>query len=166
MKKIISLMALSLIISQQSMAENSLSTLQHVKTDDCTIDELKRTIIETAQSPFKDENGLTVIEEGLGMTLQQKEAQASIKAIDAVPQFKVSEYNDEMLQAEGLVKNAEYGKKITLSPKTYLVNYVKSSSRKGKIEKGIVKIRITCTVDKASENSPLEYSARLIDFTK
>lgn len=173
MKKIFVTAILGILLTQSVFAEQSMSKLEHVSTTSCDFAEIKRTIRKTADRVmFPDptdssaKKNLSVLDEGLGLTLADKANGATSDIEFVQTQFDKARYAKEVQSVQNLVIKAKFGKVAIVSPHTYNVGFKISDPVKGD-RKGVIQTLITCRIEKDSEKSKakdIKFSARLVSF--
>lgn len=187
MKKLILTALVTLMTVSSAFAESEMSKLQYIETKSCNNAELIRTIKETAQrvmtdgsSVAADENltldttimdlsddqknsntkaQLTVLEEGLKITQEQKAQGINASLEGAFPKSNVAKHNKSVALAETKAKKGQVG--ITAPAKFDVVFNIKNASGKT-ITRGRVMLDVACRVE--LRNNILRHTAQLTAF--
>lgn len=173
MKKIYLLtLTASLLATQNLFAEQSMSKLEHVETSSCSQSEIARVIQVTAnrvmfpnlQNSSRSAN-LTVLDEGLGLSLADKSQGLSSSVTGVRALFNIDKYDRQVTMGYYTVATAKYGKVITLAPQPYAIAFqVVDPANTSNVRKGVIKADITCRIEKKTPDSPMKYSARLLSY--
>jgi len=187
MKKLILTTLVFLMTISSAFAESEMSKLQYVETKSCSNSELIRTIKETAsrviltntttasdqnltldtqeldlsddQKKLRSAVQLTVLEEGLKITQEQKAQGITASLEGAFPKSNVAKHTKSVALAEANAKKGQVG--ITAPAKFDVVFNVKNAS--GKImSRGRVMLDVACRVE--LKNKALRHTAQLIAF--
>lgn len=163
MKKSIALTMLVFLASQNLFAEQSMSKLEHVNTADCSYAEIKRVIVSSSERIMYADKNLTILEEALKISEEQKKAGTSAALTSVTLGFDSKEYTGEVGDALKTVEEADFGKVITVNPRPYKLTYtVKEGGRD--VKQGVIQTLITCRIEKKDKNTPIITTARLVSF--
>lgn len=160
MKKQILLTLVTLLTVSSVFAESEITRLQRVKTKDCSTQELARAITATADNVLYTEKKVTVLEESLSITTQQKESGIKAKVLGSYPRSNINAHNKTVAKAEATAATGQVG--IT-APAMFDVVYAVQDANGNQIgSKGRVSIGVTCRVEKIGKK--IAHAASLLSF--
>lgn len=160
MKKQILLTLVTLLTVSSAFAESEITRLQRVKTKDCSTKELAKAITATADNILYSEKKVTVLEESLEITTEQKEAGMIAKVLGSYPRSSVSAHNKTVAKAEA---TAAAGKVGITAPALFDVVYAVQDASGSQIgSRGRVSIAVTCRVEKIGNK--IAHAASLLSF--
>ena len=159
MKKQILLTLVTLLTVTSAFAEREMSKIQYIETQSCETQELKRVIVETAQRIIFEESNLTLLEESLGLTTEQKAQGLKASVEGSYPRSSVSRHMKSVARAEAQAKTGEVG--VTAPAKFDVVFNIKDASQKI-ISRGRVMLDVACRVE--LRKNVLRHAGQLISF--
>jgi len=163
MKKYILMTLVSMLTVSSAFAERELSRLQTVETQSCENSELQRTILATADLVMFEEKNLTVLEEGLQITSEQKAAGLHAEVLKTAPRSSVKSYSKTVERAEA---DAEAGKVGVTAPAKFDIVYVVKDGSGQRKDAGRITVDVTCRVETRTVNGQEKtlHSAQLASF--
>lgn len=165
MKKNILTLIVTLLTFSSAFAEREISRLQTIETQSCENSELQRTIQQTVNAVIFADQNLTVLEEGLQITSEQKKMGLHAEVLAVKPsQETLEKYTKTVERAEADAQESRVG--ITLPMKYYIVYLVKNIAGQRQ-DAGRIVTEITCRIEKVkAENGDdkILHTAQLVSF--
>jgi len=166
MKKYLMMTLVSILSVSSAFAESATSKLISIETASCDSSEIERTIVATADNVRFDSTGLTVLEEVLEMTAEQKTAGLHAEVVKAATsKLTLKSYLPSVEVAEAAAKSGKVG--ITKPAKFYLVFAIKDKTAQEKlVTAGHIDVEATCRVETRTVNGQetVKHSAQLATF--
>ncbi len=160
MKKQILFTLVTLLTVSSAFAESEITKLQRVKTESCATSELAKAITATADNVLYSEKKVSVLEDSLGITTEQKESGITAKVLGSYPRSSVAQHSKTVTRAEA---DAQAGKVGVTAPALFDVVYAVQDSSGAQIgTKGRVSISVTCRVEKSGNK--IAHAASLLSF--
>jgi len=163
MKKYILITLVSVFAASSAFAERELSRLKSIETSSCDNSELQRTVLATADSVLFTEQNLTVLEEGLGITVEEKNNGLHAVVLKAAPRSSVKSYAKTVERANQL---ADAGRVGITAPAKFDVVYVVKDAQDLRKNAGRITVDVTCRIEmrKINGQDVKMHSAQLINF--
>ncbi len=160
MKKQFLLTLITLSIATSAFAEREMSKLQFVETESCDSTELQKTISETANRVMFAETNLTVLEDGLKITKEQKSSGVHASVVKTALRTSAQVHADKVEYAETKASNGQVG---VTAPSKFDVYYTVSDADNKSLANGKVEIEVACRIE-AKADGTMKHTGSLISF--